>query len=742
MFFTNWINFETGEAKNYMDKYGNPAPCFRKKFEIEKPIKRAILYYSAIGVLKVYINGKEVDGDYMSPGWSDYRKRIPVYKTEVTRLLNRKNAIGVIAGDGWAVGKLGNHMYRCNYSDKIFVGIMLEIETADGEKMVVKTDRSWKAKASHILRTDNYMGEFVDLRLKEEGFSKYDYDDGDWSEVEDAGDNLSRMSFVSDIPPVKVKEKLVASLLSRQGNKYIYDLKQNMTGVLRIGLKGKSGDKITVRHAEMLNDDGSIYTVNLRRAEATDVCILSGGKEEFRPLFTFHGFRYAEITVEGEAEILNVVGEAMYTDLKTTGSFSCSDEVINRLYSNIVWSQRCNFLNVPTDCPQRDERLGWTGDAQIFVGSAMFNMDCRKFYKKYMEDLRDSQLGSGAIPSVAPVVPHAGISAIHTEIDFLAAGWGEAAVVIPYENYLMYGDKKVLYDSICSMKAFVDYCKESSDGLIRPAFDNYGDWLNVNSDTDAAVLSTLYFVYSSDILAKVCDILGDGEGQKYRALCEEVKRAFRNKFVFEDGKILSDTQTVYLLAYTFGVSSADEIKSHLIRKIHDADDHLSSGFLGIKFLLPVLCELKESDLAYKIFTNRSYPSWGYSVTQGATTVWERWNSYTKEKGFGDAGMNSFNHYSLGSCCEWIFKYCLGINPEAEAPGFERVLIRPFVDFSGKLTSACGSYESVAGKIDVKWKVVNGVAEYSCNLTGKIKAEFDFSAYGEVNKKGNTFYIKR
>ena len=762
-----WINYETGEPKGALDRYGNPAPYFRKAFSLKEKPKKAVLRLGAMGVVKAYINGEAAADDYMTPGFADYRKRLPVYEFDVTDRLGVNNAIGLVAGDGWAVGYMGNDMYRNNWCDRIFVMAELIVEYADGTKEKICTDDNWLASTGEILRTDNYMGEFIDHRLDLGDFSAPDYDDSAWKTVaaitmEDRFQsdkskrnydqyvdrdcalyrfNFNRKAELARQPFVTVKHRLspINSYKDKNGNT-VYDFGQNMVGVVSARVTAKSGTRLTFRYGEMLRADGTVYTENLRRAEATDVYISAGGeKEKFRPLFTFHGFRYMEVATDGEAKIEDVTGEVMYTALKKTGEFTCSDEVVNKLYQNVVWGQRGNFLSVPTDCPQRDERLGWTGDAQIFVGSAMFNMDCKAFYEKYACDLRDSQYGNGAVGGVAPHVPHFDYT---EEGDRLAAGWADAITVIPYEHYVTYGDKRILTDNIGAMKAFVRFCRDTSDGLIRPEADNFGDWLNVGSETDKSVLNTLYFAYSASLTARACRIIGDCDEAEFAALYEDIRRAFRSAFVEADGTIKSDTQTAYLLAYAFGIATEDEIKSHLVRKIHEANDHLATGFLGVKFLLPVLCEIGESELCYKILTNRTYPGWGYSVVNGATTIWERWNSYTTEHGFGDVRMNSFNHYSFGSCCEWMFKYCLGISPVESDPGFRKVLVRPFVDFSGKLTSASGSYECAYGKIAVKWAVTGRTARFEIAIPAGVTPIYDFSAYESAKKEGNAWILEQ
>ena len=411
LFDSKWITYKTGEYKGVDDKYGNPAPYFRRQFSISGDVKRAEILASALGVFKIYLNGAEVDSDYLSPGWVDYSKKLPYVSYDITDKLAENNAVGVIVADGWAVGHIGSNytFKRANYSDRIEFTALISIEYVDGRIDEIATDGLWKASKGEILRSDIYMGEYVDHRLSLGNFSLVDYDDSAWDQAEETIFKFSRNLYLEKypLPPIRVKHTFKPILIAQNGNEYTYDVTQNIAGVLHLRLKGECGAMVTLRHGELFVE-GKIYTENLRKAEATDTYILSGeGIEEFRPLFTFHGFQFAEIKIDGNVEILDVTAEAMYTDLDSVGDFKCSDEVVTKIYQNALWGQRDNFLSVPTDCPQRDERLGWTGDAQIFCKSAMWNMDCKVFYEKYMADVRDAQLGNGVIPAVAPL-PHVG----------------------------------------------------------------------------------------------------------------------------------------------------------------------------------------------------------------------------------------------------------------------------------------------------------------------------------------------
>ena len=745
-FDSQWITYTTGGYKGSEDLYGNPSPYFRKTFTLKGEVKKATLFASALGVFKLYLNGMPVSNDYLSPGWVDYSRKLPFVRYDITHLLQEENAVGAVLGDGWAVGHLGSTdtFKRNGYSDRVEFTALIRLEYADGTLEEISTDESWKASAGAIVRSDIYMGEYVDGRKALGRFSEFTYDDSGWDQAEVCFFKFSRNIYLEEmtVPPIVVKHTFQPKLLKREGDTYLYDVTQNISGVLSCVFRGAAGTKIVIRHGEIL-DKGKLYTENLRKAEATDTYILSGsGEEYFRPLFTFHGFRYAEITVTGEAEILDITAEVMYSDLKATGAFSCSDPIVNKIYENALWGQRGNFLNVPTDCPQRDERLGWTGDAQIFCQSAMYNMDCREFFRKYLGDIRDAQLGNGVIPAVAPV-PKVGYFA-YTGYD-ASAGWSEAIGEIPYYHYRMYGDKKVIRDNLPALKRLLDYYEVESPSFIRGYAGRYGDWLALGTKTDLSVVSTLYYARAAWLATELCKLIEDYEAERYATLYENIRQAFRNKFLAEDGKILSDTQSAYVMAYSFGVISLEETRNHLVRKFEENDGKLTTGFLGIRFLLPTLCDIGRSDIAYRLITSTEYPGWGYSVVNGATTIWERWDSYTEENGI-KKGMNSFNHYSLGSCTQWMYEYCLGLRPDVTGAGLKKVTFAPCFDQSGRITSASGHYDTAWGRITIQWEKKEDVFAYRVEAPTQMQCSFVFDGLQTVSEsqKGGEyrFVLKR
>jgi alpha-L-rhamnosidase len=483
-----------------------------------------------------------------------------------------------------------------------------------------------------------------------------------------------------------------------------------MVGWVRLKIRGNKGQMVTIRHAEMLSADGTLYTANLGSAQCTDRYLCRGGGEEvYEPRFTFHGFRYVEVTGLSEKPLpSDVTGVVLHSDIPATGSFECSDPLVNRLQQNIVWSQKGNFLEVPTDCPQRNERLGWTGDAQLFTRTACFNRDVAAFFTKWCIDLADAQHEDGAFPHVAPDVIRDGGRG--------CAAWADAGVICPWTIYLCYGDKRILERHYSSMVKWVEWRVRNSKNLICSSAC-FGDWLAIDiaanspgrSPTPSEVITTAYFAYTTAIVAKASGIIGrKADAAKYAGLAKRVKEAFNREFVSPNGRIAGDTQTAYLLALGFGLLSGKKQKRALEQLAGDIEGrktHLSTGFVGTPLVAPVLSRHGRTDLAYKLLLQETYPSWLYTVLQGATTMWERWNSYTKEQGFGDASMNSFNHYAYGAIGEWMYNTVAGIELDESNPGYKHVIFRPT---PGKgVTWAKGELMTRYGRVICSWKTQRG-----------------------------------
>ncbi len=655
-----------------------PCPHLRCEWRINLPITRARLHVSALGLFALEINERRVGRDELVPGWTDYSKRLMYLTYDVTsHLQSGDNVAGVILGDGWYSGYLLWDGCRNHYGNQAGLLFQLEIELSDGSTQIVCSDETWQTSIGPILSSDLYHGEVYDARLEMPGWSLPGFDATAWRDACILNDTDAVLVSKRNETIQVIEELKPLCITEPADGVYVFDFGQNMVGRARLHMRGEVGTQITLRFAEMLNDDGSIYIENLRTAKATDRYTLRGGDTEtWEPRFTFHGFRYVEMTGCPEPPTLDALtGIVMHSATPPTGRFACSNPKINRLQKSILWGQKGNFLDVPTDCPQRDERLGWTGDAQVFVRTAAFNMDVYAFFEKWAFDVADAQSEEGAFSHVAPDLLN----------DYGSAGWGDAGVLCPWRIYLCYGHKRILEQNFKPMLRWIDYQQRTSHELIRSA-KGYGDWLAVDaiapdrSPTPTDLVGTAYFAYTAMITAQVARIIGKSEeADRLEGLANRVRHAFNQEFVSPGGRVVGHTQTGYLLALAFDLLP-EEIRpvavQHLVDLIEARDWHLSTGFLGTPLLQPVLSRFGRTDVAYRLIFQESYPSWLYPGEQGATTMWERWNSYTKADGFGDAAMNSFNHYAFGAVGEWLYSTVGGIDFDLQNPGYKHAIIRP------------------------------------------------------------------
>ncbi|HET6383771.1 MAG TPA: glycoside hydrolase family 78 protein [Armatimonadota bacterium] len=677
-----------------------PSPYLRKSFSLGRPIRRARIYVSALGLYELRLNGQRVGREVFAPGWTDYHHRVDYQVYDVTRMLKPgANAIGMILGDGWDAGYVAS--FGRNLYGKYPMAIcQLEVEYTDGSRTVIGTDKSWKTANGPILQSDMLMGETYDARKELTGWDRPGFDDHGWNPVVAQTPEIELDAPRG--PPVRVERLMPArSITEPKPGAYVFDIGQNMVGWARLKVKGPRGEKVTLRFAEMLNPDGTIYTANLRSARATDEYVLKGGATEtYEPHFTYHGFRYVEVTgYPGRPRLSAITGVVVHSDIPFSSSFDCSNAMVDRLQQNILWGQRGNFMSVPTDCPQRDERLGWMGDAEIFAGTAAFNADVSGFYTQWLGDVRDTQAADGAYPDVAPRVGPIGAG---------TAGWGDAGVIVPWTVYLTYGDTRVIRENYSAMARWIEYCRQHSGGLLRPA-TGYGDWLAIGADTPKDVLSTAFFAYSDHLLARMAGAIGrTADAAKYNDLFHQIRAAFDRAYVGPDGRIKGDTQTDDALALEFDLLPAKQratVAGRLVEDIRKRGWRLSTGFIGVGHLLPALTNSGNTSVAYRLLEQTQFPSWGYSINQGATTIWERWDGWTKEHGFQTPAMNSFNHYSLGSVGQWMYETVAGIAPDPAAPGYRHFFIRP--EPGGGLTSARGAYESPYGRIESAWRLKDG-----------------------------------
>lgn len=697
-----------------------PAPLLRREFLAPAKLRRARIYASAKGLYKLFVNGRPVSKDVFRPGWTDYRKRIQYQSYDVTDLIRpgSSNALGVILGDGWYCGHIA-WAGRRNYGPMARALIQLEMETEDGRVQRVVSDGTWRVTQGPILFSDLLMGEHYDARKEIPGWSLPGIDESRWGRPE--VEPLGEVPLVAQRGPsvVQVATLKPLSVTEKPGNTFVFDLGQNMVGWARLKVRGPAGTTVRLRFAEMLNPDGTIYTTNLRSARATDYYTLRGrGTEVYEPSFTFHGFRYVEVTgYPGKPDRDAVTGIVVSQGTPQTGTFVCSHPMVNQLQHNIFWGQRGNYLEVPTDCPQRDERLGWMGDAQVFIRTACYNNDVAGFMQKWVQDVVDAQSPQGAFSDVSPRIAAAGDG---------APAWGDAGVIVPWTVYRFYGDRPLLAAHFDAMARWIEWIREGNPDLIwrNRSGNNYGDWLNINAETPKDLLATAYFACSTRLVAQAARVLGrTADAERYEQLFQQIRSAFQKTFVRPDGRILSadgktgDTQTCYLLALHFDLLPPEMrpvAARHLVADIMEKrNGHLSTGFVGVGYLNPVLTQMGYLNVAYRLLLNDTFPSWGYSIKHGATTIWERWDGWTAEKGFQDPGMNSFNHYALGSVGEWLYSTVAGIDLDPEVPGYKRFVLRPLP--GGGLTYARATLNSLHGRIVSDWKIENGIFHYRCTI---------------------------
>ena len=698
------------EAGFIEDSINRPAQYFRKQFSSNKKISSATAYITAHGLYEAQINGKRVGDYYLTPGWTSYNKRLQYQVYDVTNLLaNGNNAIGVMVGTGWYRGYLAWAGNKDIYGKKAGVLFQLDITYADGTTTTIVSDESWKSSTGSIRYSEIYHGETIDAREEKAGWSTANYNDAAWSGVK-VENYPSDILLATYNEPVKKHEtfKPVKIFTTPKGEKVI-DFGQNLVGWVIVKANGNAGDKITIRHAEVLDKYGNFYIDNLRAANATASYFLSGkGEDTFEPHFTFYGFRYIKIEgVSGEIKPENFTAVALYSDMKPTGTFTSSNALINQLQHNIQWGQKGNFLDVPTDCPQRDERLGWTGDAQAFSRTAAFNFGVNNFFAKWLRDVEADQRPSGKVPFVIPNVlqPEAGAS----------TGWADAATIIPWNMYLAYGDKKILADQYNSMKAWVGYMENESKNYLWNTGFHFGDWLffrpfddndGRSAVTDKYLIAQCFFANSVQIMINTAKVLGKTEDEKrYTALLKNLKEAFAKEYLTPNGRLISGTQTAYVLALNFDMlpeNLRQQTVEKLAENIKNYNNHLTTGFLGTPYLCHVLDRFGKTDLAFTLLMQESYPSWLYPVKMGATTIWERWNGIRPDSTFEPASMNSFNHYAYGAIGDWMYRVVAGLDTYEDEPGYKHIRIKPHI--GGGLTHASASLQTYYGKASSGWKI--------------------------------------
>lgn len=675
-----------------------PAAELSRAFTLDGLPQEARLYVTARGIFEPHLNGDRVGDDHMTPGWTDYRHRLEYLAYDVTRQLRTgRNELSILLADGWYCGYLGWSRARDHYGDTPALLAVLRLRMADGTVRWIGSDASWRASTGPIRNADIYDGEWFDARRS------FGRNRKPCKVMSFPGIPLTAKAFGR---VRTVEERCAAQVAEPVKGRYVFDLGQNMVGNIRLRIKAARGTRITIRYAEMLQKDGGIYTDNYRTARSADTYVCSGdGCEVYIPRFTFHGFRYVELSgLKAMPRPDAVTGLVWHSGMKRTGFFDCSDPMVNRLQENIRWGQRGNFLEIPTDCPQRDERLGWTGDAQVFIPTAAFNYDVAGFFRKWTRDLADGQHALGAYPDIAPDLFFSSRSGNPRG----NAAWADAGIICPWVIFRKYGDTRILEENYPAMERYLDFLKRTSTALIRPD-TTYGDWLAPDAArcdrtaTPSDLIGTAYFARCAWILAGTASVLGrESAAREFRLLHGRIVRAFNREFVSPAARLAGDTQTGYLLALGFDLLPEEKrpaAVNHLERTLQRRDYHLSTGFVGTPLLCPVLSRFGRDDLAYRLLFQSDYPSWLLPVKNGATTMWERWDSWTPEKGFGEGGMNSFNHYAYGAIGEWLYATVAGIS-ELE-PGFKRILLKPALD--ERLSHASASLDTPYGLVESAWR---------------------------------------
>ncbi|MGM0879899.1 MAG: family 78 glycoside hydrolase catalytic domain [Bacillota bacterium] len=687
-------------------------PQLRTFVEVTGQVSAARIYVTALGLYELQLNGRRVSGHYFTPGWTSYGKRLQYQTYDVTDLLEEgTNALGALLGNGWYKGYLGWQNHKEMYGSRTALLLELHIRYENGSEVSIVSNQNWQAAESAIRMSDIYMGETYDARLERDWTNLSD--DG-WYQVETIEHPKAIIVAQENVPVTKVDElKPIALLITPQGDR-VLDMGQNMVGWLNFSVEGESGQTVELEHAEVLDREGNFYRDNIRRAKQRISYTLKGGEAEtYEPHFTFQGFRYVKLTgFPDTVRLEDFTGIVLHSNMEPTGNFECSDPLVNQLHHNILWGQKGNFLDVPTDCPQRDERLGWTGDAQMFVRTASYLMNTAPFFTKWLRDLKADQTTEGGIPFYIPNLKES-FSSGWGETSHSSAAWGDAAAICPWTIYEMYGDKRLLEEQYESMKKWVSYIHgQGSNPYLWNTGFHFGDWLALDSKPDSYIgatdrdyIATAFYAYSVSLTLKAAAALGRTEDTEYyRDLHGKIVNEFRNEFVTPSGRLSVPTQTAQVLALRFDLVEG-AARERAVRKLTDllaeAGNHLTTGFVGTPYLNPVLSETGNNELAYQLLFQKDYPSWLYQVTKGATTIWEHWDGIKEDGSFWSADMNSYNHYAYGAIGEWLYRHVAGIGPDESEPGFKVVHIKP--QPGPGLEWAEAHLETMYGKVASYWR---------------------------------------
>ncbi len=714
----------------------SPVPYLRRSFTLKQAATRAVLHFTALGVAEVELNASPVSDEVFFPGWTDYNVRVRSRSIDVTEQVSTgENVLSVLLGDGWYAG-FNASSDRMYYGEQPRLKLILEITDAEGNQQMILSDDAWKCSQGAILSADNLMGEQVDMRFHPQGWNHADFDDSAWVPVQTVElENINIVPWYG--PAVKRQEHLPATPIADdpKHGAGIYDLGQNISGRVKIKAKASKGSTLRLRFAEILTPEKKLYRENLRSATAEDFYTFAGDQEiEWEPRFTFHGFRYVEASWGHPfpaGTVSEIEGIVLHSEMERTGHFDCSHPQLNQLFKNTLWGQKGNFLDIPTDCPQRDERLGWTGDAQVFIRTAALIMDVNSFFKKWLQDLRDSQFTDGSLPPVAPSIQAFGLPADGN------SGWADAAFICTMEHYRAYGDKEIIREQLDSCTRYMTYLAEHKvKDHIRGHQDvdpwgGFGDWLakdgglgNVQGRTPKDLIGTAFYYNNAKLMESFHEILDDTDGaKKWAGLASDIRKAFQKTFLTSEGIPNIDTQTASVLALQFDLLEPDQTVAtgkYLAKLVRENGNQLNTGFLGTVHLLPALEKAGEIDLAYKVLECEEYPSWIFPIKNGATTIWERWDGWTEADGFQDPAMNSFNHYAYGAVCAWMIETVAGLRPADSGYKSLRFCPRP----GGSLTHAEASLETPQGLAGIRWEIKSGELQLTLTIPEGVKAELD------------------
>ena len=685
------------------------ASVFKKDFATKEKVVSAKLYITAMGVYEARLNGNRVGDFVLAPGFTSYSKRHLYQEYDITNMLEHENSLVVSVGDGWYRGQLSWDVNNINlYGDKCGIIAKIEIQYENGNE-IIYTDESWLCGNGPIISSGIYAGEVYDARISETFDKKAEIYNGN-------KDNL----VLQDGEKVCEHERLkpINVLVTPKGEKVI-DFGQNLTGYVEIKVNAKSGERIVLSHAEVLDKDDNFYTANLRGAKQKIEYICKDGEQTYKPHFTFMGFRY--IRVDESPENAEFTAIVVYSDIKRTGHFKCSNEKVNKLFENAIWGQKSNFLDVPTDCPQRDERLGWTGDAQVFVKTASYNFNVNKFFEKWLADLAADQKENGAVTDVVPDI-------LEKDRENGAAAWGDAAVICPWQLYLTYGNRNILKRQFDSMEKWVNYS-------VRTGRFGYGDWLALDHPegddrglTDQKFIERAFNIYSTELFVKIGKVLGR-DMTEYERRCNDFRDRFENEYE-------SKTQTEHVLALKMKLTKDPErIANELAQMIRKNGNKLKTGFVGTPYLLHMLSEYGYADVAYSLLLQEEFPSWLYAVNKGATTIWEHWDGIKPDGSFWRESMNSFNHYAYGAVCDWLYGAAAGIKTDENAPGFKHIIIEPVPD--RRLDFLSASIDTAYGTVRSGWRWNGDKISYEIEVPSSATIRINDNEYN-VEKGVYTF----